>query len=233
MCGPAQFLWPESVDMVPMNKVRECQNRIIIGGGQIFSQLKPLVSSIYSVNKHARVVAWGVGLPPATTRDSLVRAVAQDFALFGTRNYDHREQLSFVPCASCLSPFFDQVPSADHEVVFFLHRRKGKTIYVPPGAPTMTNAMRPPQEVINFIASGETVVTSSYHGVYWAQLLGRKVICIPYNHKFETFQNIPTIAQDGDWKSELNQAKKADSLLEEYREINYKFARQVLEVWDA
>jgi polysaccharide pyruvyl transferase WcaK-like protein len=93
--------------------------------------------------------------------------------------------------------------------------------------------MRPHREVIDFIASGQTVVTSSYHGVYWAQLLGRRVICLPYNNKFETFQHRPAMGEAGNWRSSLAlENQTPPSLLEEYRALNHAFARQALELWN-
>ena len=96
----------------------------------------------------------------------------------------------------------------------------------------MNNKNQNPQSVIDFIAKGETVVTSSYHGVYWAQLLGRKVVCIPYNRKFSTFQYIPVTASENSWKSMIKRAHRTESLLEEYRDINIRFAKQVAELME-
>lgn len=232
MCGPAQYLWPQvSIDL-PLAPVPTFLENVAVGGGQLFSQLSMILASIYEANPAAKVVAWGVGVPPVGTNDMLVREVAQEFALFGTRNYDRREHLTFVPCASCLSPLFDQVESPKHEFVFFLHKRKGGQIDMPHDAPMMTNTQRPPREVIDFIASGETVVTSSYHGVYWAQLLGRRVVCLPYNNKFKTFQHMPTMAEPTNWRAPLASVSHVSPLLEEYRALNYIFAEKALDVWN-
>lgn len=231
MCGPGQYLWPEFNRDLPFVPVRERLDNIIIGGGQLFSKLNLVLSSIYELNPSAKVIAWGVGLPPAGSHDKRVREVTQNFALFGTRNYDRREQLSFVPCASCLSPTFDNVGQPQHEVIFYLHRRKGQPIAAPKSAPVLTNARRSPQEVVDFIASGDTIVTSSYHGVYWAQLLGRRVICLPYNNKFETFQYQPTMAEPDNWRSKLAASRRSPPFLEEYRAINHAFAKQALDIW--
>jgi hypothetical protein len=233
MCGPGQYLWPEVNRDLSLAPVREALGNVIIGGGQLFSQLSRTLYSIHELNPDAKVVAWGVGLPPAGTHDKLVQEVTQDFALFGTRNYDRREQLTFIPCASCLSPLFDHVEPPQNEIVFYLHRRKGESVETPQDAPVLTNSMRPHREVIDFIASGQTVVTSSYHGVYWAQLLGRRVICLPYNNKFETFQHRPVMAEAGNWRSGLAlESQTPPSLLEEYRALNHAFARQTLELWN-
>jgi len=39
-------------------------------------------------------------------------------------------------------------------------------------------------EVIAYIASGATVVTSSYHSMYWGFLLGRNFVSVPFGSKF-------------------------------------------------
>lgn len=231
MCGPGQYLWPEYNRKLRLKRVRKISNNVILGGGQIFSQLDPILSSIYRANPEARPVAWGVGLPPLGSHDDLVREVGRKLKIFGTRNYDRREQLDYVPCASCLSPLFDDAPSPQHEVVFYLHRRKGEPIEIPEGAPVLMNTNQPPKEVVDFIASGEIVVTNSYHGVYWSQLLGRKVICLPYSNKFEVYEHRPTMVYSTDWASAVKQATKTPPLLEEYRTMNYAFAERVLALW--
>ncbi|MGB0843298.1 MAG: hypothetical protein ACPGVN_00975 [Alphaproteobacteria bacterium] len=96
----------------------------------------------------------------------------------------------------------------------------------------MNNGGSSAQAAIDFIGSGKTVVTSSYHGVYWAQLLGRKVVCLPYNNKFETFQHQPTFADETNWEAALSTAIQTDPLLEEYRSLNKAFATQVEKLFD-
>ncbi len=232
MCGPAQYLWPTKFQNIPLgSRPSHHVDAVVIGGGQIFSQMSEALASIYDHNPRAKAVAWGVGLPPLGRRNQLVTELAECFAAFGTRNYDRREQFSFVPCASCLSPLFDRVGPATHDVVAYVHRKKRGPEELPPDIPIMTNSMRPLREVIEFIASGDTVVTSSYHGVYWAQLLGRKVICLPYNDKFETFQHSPTMAEPGSWLRAMGSALRTEPMLEEYRALNQAFAVRAMDIW--
>nr|WP_162685665.1 hypothetical protein [Roseovarius amoyensis] len=202
-----------------------------MGGGQIFGQLADVMSKVLESQARAKMVAWGVGLPLQGTNDNLVKGIAGYFSLFGTRNYEWKDELNFVPCASCLARCFDQVPLPTNDLVFYVHRRKGTRLEVPDGAPVMSNAWCTPQHVIDFIASGDTVVTSSYHGVYWAQLLGRKVICLPYNAKFKTFQHPPTVADASNWQEHVSKARRTHPLLEEYRALNLSFAMKVAEVY--
>jgi hypothetical protein len=231
MCGPGQYLWPNACANVPLlSKPSETISAAIIGGGQVFAQLHEVVTSIRDRNAAAKIVAWGVGLPLQGKRDHLVQRVAADFVAFGTRNYDWKEYLDFVPCASCLSTELDDAGPIQHEIVVYLHRKKDGPESIPIDVPVMTNAMRSPREALAFIASGETVVTSSYHGVYWAQLLGRKVLCLPYNDKFQTFQHAPAMARPDSWLKEVRRAPRTAPLLEEYRALNLAFAKRITEL---
>ncbi len=233
MCGPAQYLWPKLAQVLPVSKSLPLGvENIILGGGQIFSQLSKLSAENSGRPNPSKLLAWGVGLPVRGAKDGDVKTVSERFRLFSTRNFDWRDVLPFVPCASCLSNIFDTADLPIHEVVVFNHRRKPNANGVPESIPVMANSIADPISALRFIASGETVITSSYHGVYWAQLLGRRVICIPYNDKFRTFQHQPTFASPENWRHCIKQARKYEPLLGEYRFLNEMFARQVEQVWN-
>jgi hypothetical protein len=233
MCGPSQYLWPSIAQVAPFGKkLPEDIDAVIIGGGQVFAQLDVLSAEYAHRKDPASLVAWGVGLPLHGVKDRNVHIVAQRFRAFSTRNYDWKDELHFVPCASCLSPSFDTPKTPTHDLVIYGHRKKPGAMDVPKGVPVMTNSVDDPLLAINFIASGDTVVTSSYHGVYWAQLLGRRVVCIPYNSKFQTFQNSPSFASSSNWRHSVGSAKRFPPMLEEYRSINRSFARSVEQIWN-
>lgn len=233
MCGPAPYLWPKMAQVTPIQKnLPEGIDAIILGGGQIFAQLDMLSSMNIERSKPAKLISWGVGLPVHGSKDDTVFRVAQRFNAFSTRNYDWRENLHFVPCASCLSSLFDLSRSPTHDLVIYNHRKKPGAAKVPNGVPVMTNSIENPRLAVDFIASGETIVTSSYHGVYWAQLLGRRVVCIPYSTKFQTFQNAPSFASKDSWITALRSAKKFPPMLEEYRYLNQEFAKRVEHLWN-
>lgn len=230
MCGPAQYFWPDKVRNVGFRYSLSKPENAILGGGQVFDQVAKTAEHARS-DPAGALVAWGVGIPQKNWRDETVRQVVESFALFGTRNYDWKDELDFVPCASCMSPVFDTLPEPRHEMVVFAHRKKTPLLAAPEGIPFMTNVNSPAAEVLSFLAQGETVVTSSYHGAYWAQLLGRKVVCIPYNSKFQTLQHPVTLAEEQNWQKALPAASRVDPLLEPYREINRAFARRVADLW--
>lgn len=230
VCGSAQYFWPEQVRNVGFHYELTKPENAIFGGGQVFGQVDK-ASAAVADELPGVLIAWGIGVPLRDSKeDALVREVAQRFALFGTRNYEWHDILRFVPCASCMSPAFDQAPDPQHKVVVFSHQNKTPNLNPPDDVPFLTNKNQSFQSVINFLASGETVVTSSYHGVYWAQLLGRKVICLPYNYKFSTFEHAPVMATVDTWHDHLNEAVEVSGLLEKYRELNRDFARDVEDV---
>lgn len=91
-----------------------------------------------------------------------------------------------VPCASCMHPAFDEVLDAkpQHDVVRYSAARRVE-VQAPSDAPHMTNEDGTIEEAIAFLASGRKVITSSYHGAYWAQLLGRDVETVSWGSKFD------------------------------------------------
>jgi hypothetical protein len=230
LCGPANYFPDLRATKRNFSSYDKLAANLLLGGGLVFNQVSRLSAIATSSGEACKLVCWGAGVPPRGVRDREVRDVAKRFSLFGTRNYDWADQFDFVPCVSCMSPVFDYVPEPSHEIVIFAHRRKTPDLLVPKGIPFKTNTGQSAQEAIGFIASGKTVVTSSYHGVYWAQLLGRKVVCIPFNNKFETFEHSPFFASSQNWMHKLDQASKTEPLLSQYREINKSFFERVLNI---
>lgn len=231
MSGPAQYLWPERFTSRPFrDALLEEAQVAIIGGGQIFEQLLQIAAQ--RVDPNSKLLAWGAGLPLRGSRDHDVHHAAAKFKIFSTRNYDWRDVFPFVPCASCLSPLFDRQLQPKHEIVVYKHRRKPGPENIPDSIPTFSNATNSYEAAVEFIASGDTVVTSSYHGAYWAQLMGRRVVAIPYNYKFSTFQYTPSFAEVSTWRTALSIAKRTHPLLDEYRAKNIAFAREAENLWN-
>lgn len=231
MCGSANYFSEFAAEKRNFSSTEHLASHLIVGGGQIFDQILRLSGVAFDSYPDTSLVCWGAGIPPKGNRDREVYALVEQFSLFGTRNFDWAEELDFVPCVSCMSSVFDNLPAPSHEVVVFAHRKKTPDLFLPEGVPYKTNIGQSAREVACFIASGQTVVTSSYHGVYWAQLLGRRVVCIPFNNKFETFQHKPFFSTPKSWMHELDGASVTKPLLHEYRLINNAFCKKVKHSW--
>lgn len=203
---------------------------IIIGGGAVLGDLKRMASNGL-LSRYRRAIIWGIGLGPAEKcRDDVDRLTSSCTAI-GSRDYNWRNHIAFVPCASCLSSHFDDLPSPKHDVILYLHRRKLVSDSIATSDFVRSyNTGRDLRATLEYLASGKTVVTNSYHGVYWSQLIGRRVVCLPYGYKFSTFQDRPTMATEDSWLEATKSATAHPSRLHEYREININFMNRALDL---
>ncbi|UYV37854.1 polysaccharide pyruvyl transferase family protein [Rhodobacteraceae bacterium D3-12] len=200
-------------------------HRAILGGGQVAQQA--INALIYNAAAARHTVIWAVGLDSKTAQSLPFEIARASASLISTRNAGVAG-LSHVPCVSAMSPLFDAPPAPKHEVVAFLHHRKSTGITLPDSIPSLTNHGPTLQQAIAHIASGDTVVTNSYHGTYWAMLLGRRTLCLPFSNKFNGFADPPTMATPSNWQTALPKARRHPALLEQARTANRGFFDKVM-----
>lgn len=205
---------------------------VVVFGGGALGTLSQRVREIYP---NAAFVGWGVG---CTSRNMApVNAVAHDkasagFSLWGARDWGASQD--YVPCVSCMSPIFDEELTIRHETVVYGHSgvRPLKSEAEKLGLPYMDNTTPVTlREALEFLASGETVITSSYHGAYWGTLLGRKVAMIPFGAKFFSLKHRPPVAED--IASGRRIAVSTAGVLEESRSLNLNFSKRVQALLEA
>jgi len=179
-------------------------------------------------------VLWGAGINSRERGDDSYTVVypsyLNQFHLVGVRDWEAGYR--WVPCASCMHPAFDREYQIKNEFVWFEHKKRlvdSKSLDLKP-APRMLNTGQNIEQIVEFLGSGETVVTNSYHGVYWATLLGRKVVCIPWGNKFDMFRHPPTMATEKDWVDKISKAKEYPDALEECRNANKEFHIEVIKL---
>lgn len=211
-------------------RVVEGSDVLIVGGGAISRKCPSIMKKVMS--KDVKVVAWGVGY---TNRNKFNKIKASShyeyrsgFALYGTRDYLPHSGLDYVPCVSCMHYFFDKIPEPTREVVVYSHHdlmlldKEAHAL----GIPYKNNKDELGfLEVMNFLASGKKIVTSSYHGAYWGTLLGREVAMIPFGTKFMNLKYRPPIV-----KSVQEGVEKAISFpeaLSDSRMLNIDFYNKV------
>jgi len=168
-------------------------------------------------------VAWGVGvtsskLGPIPRNAHTKRA--RGWTLYGHRDVGLAGR--FLPCASCMHPAFDRPYAIEHETVYFGHALLAPMNWAKRIGPLMTNATLDMDKVIAFLASGEVVVTSSYHGAYWARLLGRKVALVPRGSKFWHLPPAPP-----------REKPFLPGILNEHKELNRAFFKEVCGLLEA
>ena len=135
----------------------------------------------------------------------------------------------WVPCVSCLHPVFDTEFEIKHDIAIIFHKKtlKKKHIIDKCSAfPAITNNSSF-ETMVTFIGNTETLITNSYHAMYWGMLLGKKVVVVPNSSKFFNFKYKPAISTFSTFKEDIKKAKSYSGLLEECREINLAFAGKV------
>lgn len=218
-----------------VNRGEESFDNIIVGGGIFGNNYLRQPMYYERLRPKANLVLWGVGTD--TPRSPPLLADFTDrCALIGTRDYEAPSidggRILFCPCASAMSPAFDiSRPPPVHEAVCFLHYNKAyKQAAVFGDHPVMHNYGEL-TDTLDFLASGEVVITDSYHGLYWATLLGKKVISLVQGGKFAYFKWPPahaTLERFGEVLKEAADIPAYPEALAEARALNMAFYERVL-----
>ncbi|MBW6505923.1 MAG: polysaccharide pyruvyl transferase family protein [Rhodobacteraceae bacterium] len=197
----------------------------VFGGGQVYNEAAGAV--LYRSAAARRRVVWGIGMLGVNRETARHDVFTGAVDLMGCRDVGMPGTVH-VPCASCMAPRLASPPPPRHELVIYAHASKSRGLQRPSGIPCATNHGGTFAQAVDFIGSGATVVTNSYHGTYWALLLGRRVLCLPYSEKFAGFAQPPAMADAADWLAALPKAWAADGYLEECRALTAEFHARVL-----
>ena len=223
------FDWPGHVAVRDLNAPGPPYDIGIYGGGKILGGLA--TSAGVTKRPGALHIAWGVGTLqtfPISIRYFRARALCE---LIGSRDYGD-DRYTWSPCASCMAPQFDSPPAAKFDAVFYYHAGKthSQKIVIPNTVPKLPNNCDSLEEALDFIASGKTVISNSYHGVYWGLLMGRKVICVPFSRKFAAYREAPYYSTPRNWQRELNKSIARPTMLDECRAATLRFKEKVDEL---
>lgn len=142
----------------------ECDVLIIGGGGLISTkQWYALMNYWVKTVKAKYYILWGVGID----REFQSMNLKQKFNLIGARQKTN--YFDFIPCASCLHPFFNELRKVEgHGEIKISHFKR----IIPNSKFTNLEDFR---VNIERIQNSEKVITTSYHIYYWAKLLGKQV----------------------------------------------------------
>lgn len=225
-CSPFDYFNWGSAIVKDMRDPSAPYDACVLGGGKIFGGL----AEAKGINREGSPlhIAWGVGTRQTFPISAKYRRARKLCDLVGSRDWGDR-RYDFAPCASCMSPLFDENMTPEHDVVFYLHggKTEKQNIRIPQGMPQKANSVGTFEDSIKFIASGRTVISNSYHGVYWALLLGRKTICIPFSNKFSGYRMSPAYATPKNWLSKLDTGIAQQDMLDACRSSTINFKAKV------
>ena len=209
----------------------ENNNLIVGGGGLIHKKFSNHIQTLMSKDP-ATTTLWGIGHNfgkkhiDKTKGDVYYPEWIKDATLIGIRDWIEGYEKYYLPCVSCLHPAFDKEYESKREVVYFTHAFKSKFTN-PETLPYMKNNEMDFDKVIEFLGSAKTIVTDSYHGAYWAQLLGKNVQVASWSVKFNHMKHQPHFINSINDKY-TKKKNAVDGFLQECRELNNEFYQKFL-----
>ncbi|MCH9659357.1 MAG: polysaccharide pyruvyl transferase family protein [Bacteroidetes bacterium] len=248
-CAPHQYfdeLKGKVLDISGMRKVSKkdrthwidtvVNNSLIIGGGGLlnlrhFEKQMQLFESLHAKGK--KTVLWGPG-HNEVNRELFGKKInynvdLKNFGMAGVRDYSNKEH--WVPCVSCMHTVFDQKFTETQEVgiIFSKKTLKDTSLLAKLENFPSTNNTTNLDDMVSFIGKSETLVTDSYHAMYWAMLLGKKTVVVPTTSKFYDFKYQPVVTSYEDFEDVLSQATAYSGVLEECRTVNKDYASKVFD----
>jgi hypothetical protein len=206
------------------------KDRIIVvgGGGLITTKNDHLQKILRYLVKNNKVILWGVGSNTDYDIDWDVLN-HKNVLLAGIRDRIYGINAEYVPCPSCKHPAFDEPHPSPKGLGFHSHRPN----QIPMEGDKILNNVSI-EELINFLSSKEEIITTSYHGTYWSQLLDKKVLHYNENKvtssKYLNLKQGINICNSANYKKLLKISSKSIGLLEESRYLNDKFYTKVVNI---
>lgn len=201
----------------------------IIGGGGLIDHSVEWNRAIEKCNdKSKNVIIWGAGIN-THTGDTCEQLDLKKFKLVGLRDYQINESLiNYIPCPSCMLPEL----ANDYEI-----RRKigivEHTMY--PIEEFMYEKINNSVDVysmIKFIGTSDLIISNSYHAIYWATLMKKKVIIYEkFSSKFDLIKWKQPI-YSGNLIEDIDKCSIYTDALEECRKINVNFAEKVKDMME-
>ena len=230
-CNPSRYfnLGEVSSEEILNNKSNLTDKNLVIGGGGlIHKKFSNHINQL--IDKQPKnTIIWGIGHnfgPKHVSKnneDVYYPNWINKCSLVGIRDYIKKD--IYLPCVSCMHDAFDKSYTTEHKYVFFTHAYKSN--YSKSKYPHLKNNEIDFYKVIKFLASGETIVTDSYHGAYWAQLLGKNVQVVSWSVKFNHMKHQPFFLNSINEKITL-QKNSVDGFLDECRHLNNVFYQKYL-----
>ena len=204
------------------------KNKIIVigGGGLITDEGYYLQDTVNWLVENNKVIFWGVG-SNAFQKPYYEIFNNKNVLLVGTRDISPSFNYDYVPCVSCKSHLFDSDYQINSEIGIIEHPLHPVNIE---GLPKISNSENI-DTIIEFLGSKEVIISSTFHGIYWSQLLGKKVLYYTedekINLKYYNMKNRVEFCNSIDYSEKINIISSLKNFKEESRKFNDDFYKKV------
>ncbi|MEA5565345.1 polysaccharide pyruvyl transferase family protein [Anabaena sp. UHCC 0399] len=245
----------KTIDIMDLDNPETLNNDIIIGGGGLvardfFSEKMNYIAD----HKKGKLISWGIGHNSYEDLGGNLKYpnYMSKFDLHGIRDYN--QGFNYLPCVSCMSQLFDKKYDVKHEFVIYQHANpQWKIPPNPRNFPVMvnnklnnkqglvekiSNLLFTPiddfqlsfSKIIKFLGEADTILTNTYHGMYWGILLNKKVLAFPFSTKFYTLKYKVPFCEPNNWQEKLQYVQTYPEALEECRNANQLYYQEVLKL---
>lgn len=223
----------------------ENKTLIIGGGGLLQEYFEESIKSIIQHKGNNKLIFWGAGLDNTPDGRIFDTSVLKDADLIGIRDFN--TQYNYVPCVSCMSKHFDKyrLKKPKTKIRCYINSAYDFPEFLINSFETYTNNQdykrkNALEKAIKFLSEAEYIITNSFHGAYWATLLNRKVIVLPFSKdgnikfsdKFLTLKYKPVYIDSFEGienflEEKLKEAKNYKDALKDARTRNIEFYKKV------
>ena len=204
---------------------------VIGGGGLITTEGNFLQQTTEFLVKNNKVIFWGVG---SNTFEEPAYDILYhpNVILSGIRDIVYGVNIEYIPCVSCKHRLFDKSYESINSIGIIEHPRHPIDIK---GFDKITNQSSI-EDIINFIASKQIILSSTFHGTYWSQLLNKEVLYVKttdkVNSKIINMKHRVTICDNLNYNENLIPTSKSQGVLIESRKLNDSFYEKVIKIFE-
>lgn len=231
----------KATDIINENFKCDKNDILILGGGGIGNKFfNPHLERIKRLN-YSKTILWGAGVDNIVDKTNILQEKTYDLYgdyfdfidEVGIRVFSKDSKFKYIPCSSCMSNLFfkfrDIKPTKQLGV--FSHKRVSINLNHQNDKNNFNdNSGNNLEEKLEFLSQYEFILTNTYHGAYWATLLQRKVIVIPFKSGLFSFKYKPAYSYDGNLSDNLlDSCKIYEGVLEESRKLNLNYYKYLTE----
>lgn len=208
-------------------------DNVVIGGGGMPDRFADSVLNFLSNQTVKNAVIWGAGWE---IDNPVLDQLAGSAQLVGIREWlpGTMYENQWVPCVSVLHPSIEKnlsvIPTKNFLVID--HWKRTPIELDGLAHARISNRSVTMDNVIQAIAEHRWIITSSYHGAYWATLLNKRVIFVsdPWMAKCANLKH--SVPQAEKFSLDLlDQTQKYPDAYQECRQANLDFKEKFLQLW--
>ena len=200
---------------------------IIGGGGLLTTKGDHLQNTLEYLVENNKVILWGIG---SNTCETIAWDILKhpNVLLAGIRDTAYTLDQRYLPCVSCKHKLLDRINISPVGIGIIEHTDFPINLPVE----KIKNDQKI-DDLIEFISSKECIISTTFHGVYWSQLLNKKVAMYQpdrINSKMVNMRHRVPSCNEGNYLEVLKHTSRSEGLLEESRYLNDVFYSEVKEI---